>query len=141
LNKTTKTPPKKEPDKNAELLADLSMEPTEPTKPEGLGLVGSELWAATVRAYDLRADENTLLAELCHLADDVDRLRRELEGQPLTVVGSRGQPTINPLRLELHRTTTRLESLAKTLALPDLADTANRNRTLAGRALARQRWG
>jgi hypothetical protein len=51
--------------------------------------------------------------------DLIDELAAAAKGAPLTVLGSQGQPVINPLisGLRLHRAT--LASLLKQLPLPD----------------------
>lgn len=98
---------------------------TAPRPPKGLGATGRRVWRGVFAPHtdgarlELRPVELPLLAEFCRLADDVERLRVELEGAPWTVEGSQGQPVANPLRGELHRCTQRMESLGKTLALLD----------------------
>jgi len=118
-----------------------------PKAPKGLGAAGRRLWRDTLgdRAdgsrLELRADEVALFAELCRLADDVERLRAELADAPLTVEGSMGQQVAHPLRAELHRTLATMDRLQRTLSLPDdPAASALRDRSWAGRNLARQRW-
>lgn len=113
---------------------------SKPRRPSGLGSAGRRLWDGLSETYEFRADELPLLAEMCHLADDMNRLRRELKDAPLTVAGSKGQQVAHPLRLELHRCSTRYESLAKTLAVPD-PESAGADSSWAGRNLARARWG
>lgn len=120
---------------------------TAPRAPKGLKAAGRRLWKDTLgerpdgTAIELRPDEVPLLVEACRLTDDVERLRDELADAPLTIAGSRGQMVAHPLRAELHRTTTRLESLVKTLALPDDPDAATgADPSWAGRNLARARW-
>lgn len=114
-----------------------------PRAPRGLGPAGRRAWHGTFAErpdgsrLELRPDELPLLAELARLTDDVERIRGELEGEPWTVKGSQGQEVAHPLRAELHRTTQRLESLQKTLAIPD---DDGRSAAHAGRSLARARW-
>jgi hypothetical protein len=114
------------------------------TPPEDLGDVGQRVWNGTLgprtdgSRMELRPDELVLLMELARLADDVERIRTELVGAPLTVPGSKGQQVANPLRTELHRSTQRMEALQKTLALPD--DEGGASPSWAGRNLARARW-
>lgn len=116
---------------------------TAPRAPRGLGSAGKRMWRGTFAERDdgarleLRPDELVLLVEACRLADDVETLRGELVGASLTVPGSQGQDVVNPLRSELHRTSTRLESILKTLALPD---DEGRSVSQAGRSLAGARW-
>lgn len=115
-----------------------------PKAPDGLETAGTAVWEGTFAERPdgtrriLRADELPLLAELARLSDDVEAIRAELADEPWTVEGSKGQQVGHPLRAELHRTTTRLESLQKTLGLPDEDGASS---SWAGRSLARQRWG
>ena len=114
-----------------------------PKTPKGLGASGRRVWRGTFAErpdgsrLELRPDEVPLLVELCRLADDVERLRDELDDAPLMIEGSKGQDVAHPLRAELHRTSTRMESIQKTLAIPDDAGSSS---SWAGRSLARARW-
>ena len=120
-----------------------------PKAPRGLGTAGRRLWRGTLgdreggSRLELRADELALFTELCRLVDDAEALRAELEGEPLTVAGSQGQPVGHPLRAELHRTLASMDRLARTLAIPDDVDAgrSGSSPSWAGRNLARERWG
>lgn len=113
-----------------------------PRAPSGLGSAGRRLWQGTFAPrengarLELRPDERVLLVEACRLADDVERIRKLLDGVPLMVPGSKGQPVTHPLRSELHRTVASLDRVLRTLALPDDDAPASQ----AGRSLARARW-
>jgi hypothetical protein len=115
-----------------------------PRAPKGLEVAGRRLWRGTFEEREdgsrlvLRADELALLEEACRMADDVARIRAELDGAPLVVAGSKGQDVAHPLRGELHRTVGTLDRLLRTLALPD--DDGGTSREWAGRRLARARW-
>jgi hypothetical protein len=99
------------------------------------------LWRGLVGPYEFRPDELPLVVEACRLVDDIEKIRSALVDEPLLVAGSKGQPTVNPLRTELHRTSARLESICRTLGVPDEAELSDEQRaTWAGRNLARQRW-
>lgn len=117
---------------------------TPPKPPTGLGTAGRACWKALHEPKDdgsvltFRPDEVPLVTEFCRLVDDVERIRATL-GDDLLAHGSMGQLVAHPLRVELHRTTQRLESIAKTLALPDEAGAGSAS--WAGRNLARARWG
>jgi hypothetical protein len=120
-----------------------------PAAPRGLGSAGKRLWRGVFRAQpdgsrlELRADELALLAEACHLVDDVEAIRTALDGEPLTVAGSMGQQVAHPLRSELHRTVATLDRLLRTLSLPDEqggAATSASSASWAGRNLVRHRW-
>lgn len=121
---------------------------TTPRAPRGLKAAGKRLWRDTLgeredgSRLELRADELALFAELCRMADDVERIRGELDGASLTVPGSKGQDVAHPLRAELHRTVGSMDRLARTLALPDdVKADGSSSATWAGRNLARARWG
>jgi hypothetical protein len=112
-----------------------------PRAPVGLAATGKRLWRDLSEAYSFRPDERVLVVELCRLSDDLERLRRDLADEPATVTGSTGQMVVHPLRLELHRTSGRFESVVRTLGLPDETESAgSNNATWAGRNLARARW-
>lgn len=109
-----------------------------PAAPDDLGAAGRRLWDGVHQAdaglvLVFRADELALLAEACHLADDLEAIRGELRGRPLLTEGSKGQEVADPLRAELHRTSQRLESLLRSLRIPDEVSGA-------GSELARRRW-
>jgi hypothetical protein len=110
--------------------------------PKGLGAVGRRVWKQLHEpredgaVLEFRADERPLVVEFVRLADDCERIRAAL-GDELLAVGSKGQLVAHPLRVELHRTSQRLESIAKTLGLPDEGDAGG---AWAGRRLARARW-
>jgi hypothetical protein len=106
------------------------------------GPAGSALWDAlhgleseSGATLVWRPDEGVLLEEACHLADDLAALRAMLAERPLLVPGSMGQLRVDPVRAELHRTSQRLESIFRTLRVPD-ADVS-----LSARDLAERRWG
>jgi hypothetical protein len=119
-----------------------------PAAPRGLGSAGKRLWRGVFRPQpdgsrlELRADEAALLVEACHLVDDVEAIRAELDGEPLTVAGSMGQQVAHPLRAELHRTVGTLDRLLRTLSLPDGQGgaTSASSASWAGRSLVRHRW-
>jgi hypothetical protein len=79
------------------------------------------------------------MVEACHLVDHLDRLRAVLEGAPLTVKGSAGQPVGDPVRAEYHRALASLDRVCRTLAIPD-AEAGASSPSWAGRSLARARW-
>lgn len=113
-------------------------------EPKGLGPAGRACWKALHApkpdgaVLEFRPDEVPLVVEFVRLVDDVEHIRAAL-GDTLMDSGSMGQPVAHPLRGELHRTTQRMESIVKTLALPD--ESGAGSASWAGRNLARARWG
>lgn len=88
-----------------------------------------------------RPDEFENLRNACLVSDRVARFHQELDGKPLTVPGSKGQPVINPLLVELRANEEHLSRLLRALNVPDepLSVSAN-ERSTAARALALRRW-
>ena len=119
-----------------------------PKAPAGLGAAGRKLWRESLRPradgsqLHLRPDELLLLEQACRLADDLAALRERLEGEPLTVPGSKGQSVAHPLRAEIHRSLASLDRILRTLALPDAPGRAvdGTEKSDMARQLARQRW-
>ena len=61
------------------------------TPPDGLCATGTGLWRAILAEYVLDPAELVMLAELCRVADRLDRLAAALADAPLTVPGPTGQ--------------------------------------------------
>ncbi len=72
-----------------------------------------------VADYDLRVDELRLLEDACRTADVIDALNAALEGQPLMVAGTAGQPRPHPLMVEIRQQRVVLAGMLKQLRLPD----------------------
>ena len=70
-----------------------------PRKPRALGTAGSRLWESVNDAYALDDYPEKLeaLEHACRVSDMVAQLDREAAKQPLIVLGSARQKTINPL--------------------------------------------
>jgi len=112
--------------------------------PKGLGPDGRRLWKSIAEAYDLRADEVSLLEDACREKDIVARLEDELATSPLTVKGSMGQEVASPLVSEVRQHRTTLAGLLKALKLPDSPAGAQRRKAVVSqqaREAARARWG
>lgn len=109
--------------------------------PAGLNAGGRALWSDIQAAYELRADEERLLAAACRTLDETARLERALKRAPATVAGSTGQTRPNPLfgEVRAHRLT--LKGLLVAVGLEEDDASAGAERSHAGRKLARQRWG
>lgn len=87
-------------------------------KPDGLGSAGLAFWDAVAEKYELRADEEMLLANASKTLDDISRLEEALSGADLLVMGSRGQTVSHPFLAELARSRSLLARLLKQLDLP-----------------------
>jgi hypothetical protein len=90
------------------------------TPPPGLQSRGKTLWRNTFELYELNPAESAVLAEICHITDEIDMLETALaSARSLTTKGSRGQPVPHPLlgELRMHRETMR--RLVRQLDLPD----------------------
>lgn len=109
------------------------------------GPAGRELYDGLTAVQDdgrrliFTAAELVLVSELCRLADDIEAIRQVLEGRDWLIPGSKGQEVVDPLRGELHRTSTRFEQIVKTLSIPDDVP-EELSPAWAGRKLARARW-
>ena len=68
-------------------------------KPRGLGSAGARLWDSVVTVYSMDEYPEKLeaLAHACRVADTIAQLDRESAKQPLVVLGSARQKTINPM--------------------------------------------
>lgn len=107
--------------------------------PLNLAVKGQELWDQVAPCYRLRPDELRVLEDACREADLVERLEVELRGAPLMVKGSMGQMVASPLVSELRQHRATLNTLLKSLKLPDEAANASAVSSSA-RAAARARW-
>lgn len=112
---------------------------TRPTIPTGLGPRGRRLWRELDAAYDFDAGEHQVAIELCRTVSLADRIETQLASEPLTVVGSQGQPVPNPLIAALAKTRDLVARLTARLSLPD-QDLADNAASQLGRLGARRRW-
>lgn len=108
--------------------------------PDGLGARGAGLWSEVTGSYTLRSDELVVLEDACREADLVARLEAELASAELMVVGSMGQPVVNPLVAELRQHRSTFAKLAAQLKLPDEPGAAAGDRSTSARAAAVARW-
>lgn len=92
---------------------------TAPKTPAKLGASGRSLWASVAGKYELRADEQRILEDACREADLVDKISAQLAKDDLMVVGSMGQPVVNPMVAEVRQHRTALAGLLRGLKLPD----------------------
>ena len=109
--------------------------------PAGLGVRGRRFWRETASKYELSGPETELLTEVCRTLDDLDVLAAAVTAAGATVVGSQGQPVVNPALTEARGQRQALHRLLAALALPDDEDVAlpSVQRLRASRA-ASARW-
>lgn len=86
--------------------------------PEGLGTSGRKLWRSILDDYDLSVAEQLQLTAACRVADRLDALAAELEGEPLTVTNGKGDQTTHPLIVESRQQSITLTRLLAALRLP-----------------------
>lgn len=119
---------------------------TEPKPPGDLGQRGRKLWRATVADFTLRADELSVLHELCRCTDTLDRIDAELRTAPLIVAGAQNQVRANPLLAEARGARQVLATLSRLLGLADVPDTDEAGasvptpRQVRARRAAEARW-
>ena len=114
---------------------------TAPRVPSGMGARGRRFWRSIVSEFGLSDAEQEILAEACRTLDDLDRLSAMVAEHGVSVLGSQGQPVINPALTEARGQRIVLHRLVSALQLPDPegqpmpAATAQR-----GRSAAQARW-
>ncbi len=107
--------------------------------PAGLGAHGRNLWRSVNGKFDLDPDEVELLHQASRCADEIADLRAALAAGETTVVGSTGQPRVNPLYVELRQHRETLARLLRAIDLPDEAVKPSAGSLRASDA-ARRRW-
>jgi hypothetical protein len=114
-----------------------------PRVPHGLATDGARLRRDVTAAYELRADELTVLEQACRTLDVLQRLDATMQNEPLTVRGSQAQLRERPLMSEARQQRAALARLLGQLHLPDERDTAGAasRRSMAARQMARAWWG
>lgn len=109
--------------------------------PTGLEKHGKALWKSIAGTYDLRADELRILEDACRQADLIERVRAELDTQPLTVKGSMQQDTPNGHIAELRQMRAGLGRMLASLKLPDQGDESKDKTSASALKAAEARWG
>jgi len=68
-------------------------------KPRALGTAGTRLWDRVIAVYamDDYPEKLEALEHACRVSDVIAKLERAMAKEPLTVLGSARQKTINPL--------------------------------------------
>lgn len=109
--------------------------------PAGLGDRGAALWSSVTDRYSLRPDELSILADACHEADIIEKLKGEFATRDLITTGSMGQDVAAPHVSEIRQHRTTLAGLLTKLRLPDdEARERGNGASGAGRELANNRW-
>lgn len=116
--------------------------------PETLGPAGRALWESMTEGVTYRPDELAILQSACKLADTIALYEAELEGEPMMVRGSQGQPVLHPLRLELRQALVSQAGLLARINVPEYEDEDDdvevirrpMTRSEAARKAAQARW-
>lgn len=102
---------------------------------------GSRLKGAVLERYLLDPAEEVILDEAVAATDVCARLDAAVAEAPLTVEGSRGQVTANPLLLAQRKHHERLQRLLEALRLPLKDEMVGGSATSkAAQEAARERW-
>lgn len=114
-----------------------------PAPPVELKAAGKRLWLEAVAAFDFSFAERVRLEAAAHEADEIVRLQRALARAPTLTTGSAGQKVTHPLFASLIAHRAALSRLLGELGIASAAagEDAGLERSSAGRAMARQRWG
>lgn len=113
---------------------------TAPKRPAGLGKAGAALWKDLSGPFEFGADEVVILAAVCRQADDIASLEALLAEQGGTVIGSTGQPRLNPIYAELRQARLALGKLIEALHLPDDGEAVLTPAQKRARKAANVRW-
>lgn len=117
-----------------------------PKQPKGLGPAGTAFWTNALTRYWMDGEPHklALLEQACKVLDQIAELDTAMQGQPLTVWGSKHQPVIHPLIAEKRFQQGQFVSLVKALGLPDAEEDdeteAARLRSERARHAANVRW-
>ena len=95
-------------------------------KPRGLKTAGSRLWETVNAEFDMDAEpaKIEILSQACRVSDTIAQLERAAVREPLIVLGSARQQTINPLISETRFQRGLLAQLLGRLGLPDTDEEA-----------------
>lgn len=113
--------------------------------PTGLSAASRSLWKGIIDRWDLRPDELTVLERACRAADAASDLRKVVDREGLTVLGSMGQTVVHPALQEARQQDALATTLLRSLRLPDdesetKSDSAPGERSAAARSAAKSRW-
>ena len=86
--------------------------------PYGLSATGRRLWSSALIDYELDAHEELLLLQACRCADRLDRLAKEADASPVTVVNAKGDQVAHPALTESRQQAITLARLLAALRMP-----------------------
>ena len=113
--------------------------------PAGLGEQGLSLWESITGEFDFSQEPGKLaiLERACKTADQIAVLEEAIVGAELVVKGSTGQPVVNPMIAEARQQSGLLNTLVKSLGLPDSDEEAQakaERRSRINRENVNKRW-
>lgn len=111
-----------------------------PRAPSGLGDRGRKLWRDVVGTYQLDPGELAVFEQLGRTVDELDRLNAAVADAPVTVPGSRGQETLNPVFAAVLAHRKMIETLSRALALPADGEQVGTFRNPHRKAAVNSRW-
>jgi hypothetical protein len=109
-------------------------------QPAGLSVRADAFWDRSEADYDLTDSEAELLTEAAHTITEIDALKRTLELEGLSVLGSMGQSRVHPAVNEIRQHRMALARLLKAIDLPAEDDQPETQATKDARAAANSRW-
>ncbi|AOX04780.1 hypothetical protein BJP05_00210 [Corynebacterium sp. NML98-0116] len=114
-------------------------------QPEGLNTAGKHLWDSMHNEFDFAGEPGKLviLERACRTADQIAKLEEATSNAPMTATGSMGQLVIHPFIQEIRQQTSTLNTLIKSLGLPDSDEEAAvkaKTRQQAATKAANARW-
>lgn len=114
--------------------------------PSELGRHGKKLWRKLTDGITYRPDELQILESACSMSDRIAEYEAAVEGEPLTVKGSQGQPVLHPVRAEIRSLRMSQATLLGKLDVPEEDEsqqqrTGPMSRSEAARKAVNTRWG
>jgi hypothetical protein len=105
-----------------------------------LGVEGRRVWREVTGPFELDLRELENLRMACAQLDLVARLDAVIERDGLTVVGSTGQPRLNPAVVEVRQARVAASRLLGELRLPDVDDRPMTARQIQAKRAVEYRW-
>lgn len=112
--------------------------PSDRPAPPGLTPRAAEFWARVWAEFELTEAEAEMLVEAVQTIAEIDSLKDALDGDGVTVEGSRGQRRVHPAVNEIRQHRMALARILKQLDLAD--DVPETEATKAARSAAQARW-